>query len=766
MKNKCTYIVLLLLLPCLFLQAQRVGSWKSYRAYHNATQVVTTPNRVFAVYDGSLLSYSPEDQEVSTYSFEDGLSDIGIKFLAYSTEAKALLVIYDNSKMDVFMGKNDVVPLPDIYTNRAGYSVNNVMIQGQYAYLSTGFGIVVVDLNKKVIKESYSLYLNTTAVCLWENDIYAATPEGILKASLSSPNLSDKNYWQFIPRLSGGNDKNITKMVVFDDHLVFYDGAGIFSLSKEGQVKSLITGMCRQLSLMNGQLAVAVYNSVFFYTDLNQYSKLILDADYRAIASAYNSKENYWIAWGNNGLFGIKAEPQAGTSEWKMSILEPELKVNSPFRNLTFQLNFDQGKLLVTGGGRTVDRLTNPGTLMVYENNQWYNFDDKVISEKTGLQCRDLMFAVVDPRDPNHYFVSSWGEGVYEFKDNELVDVYSYTNSSLQSASPNNRPELYVRVEGMGFDRENNLYVTNVAVANGLSIFNNANKWQSYNYQGIAGNHPTQLIVTKNNQKWVSNSRIRAGVFALDENNQEYYSNNFVDQQGTNIGATAYLCLAEDLSGLIWVGTDNGPVSFSSIEQMGKGICDRVIAQDQYGSEAGNGYYLLEGERITTITVDGANRKWMGTIGNGVFVVENSGSVLKVENLNTTNSQILSDNVNSIAINNETGEVFIATDKGLCSYIGEAIGGKYDFSNVYAFPNPVHPARELQVVITGLMQNSTVKITDLAGNLMNTGLSHGGQYIWHCNNQRGEIVKAGIYLVFAANSDGSQGVVTKIMVIK
>jgi hypothetical protein len=146
--------------------------------------------------------------------------------------------------------------------------------------------------------------------------------------------------------------------------------------------------------------------------------------------------------------------------------------------------------------------------------------------------------------------------------------------------------------------------------------------------------------------------------------------------------------------------------------------------------------------------------------------VDNSGETLTVENFNKSNSSLISDNVTSIAINNQTGEVFIGTDIGLVSYQGDAIEGKPDYSNVYAFPNPVYPMRNNQVIITGLMQNSTVKITDMAGNLIKEATSMGGQYTWNCTNVRGEVVKAGIYLVFAATPDGSQGVVTKIMVIK
>ncbi|MDR0833977.1 MAG: T9SS type A sorting domain-containing protein [Candidatus Symbiothrix sp.] len=314
--------------------------------------------------------------------------------------------------------------------------------------------------------------------------------------------------------------------------------------------------------------------------------------------------------------------------------------------------------------------------------------------------------------------------------------------------------------------------MVNASVDKGLSIFTADNKWLSFDYPPLSHVQVNQLLITKNNQKWINIYRTeKTGIFVLNDNNtidnaaddQYAFSGRFVDQQGTDVGATAYLCLAEDQNGLVWVGTNNGPISFSSADQVGRGQCNRVIAMDENGL---NGYHLLEGQTITAIAVDGGNRKWMGTRDNGVFVVDQSDGVLTVENFNTDNSSILSNNITAITIDGETGEVYIATSQGLCSYRGEAIDGKPDFSTVYAYPNPVYPARQSQVVVTGLMQRSTVKITDMAGNLIREGISNGGQFTWNCADSRGNTVKAGIYLVFVSNPDGSSGEVTKIMVIR
>jgi hypothetical protein len=769
-KNRYAVILAALFIACLSVQGQTIGTWKYYPAYQNATLVAETPHSVFAVYDGSLLSYSPEDQLIRTYSLGNGLSDTDIRFLNYCPATNALLIVYDNANMDIFMGENNIYNMPDIKNNLyiSNKKVNNVEIRGELAYLSTGFGIVVLDLKRKEIRNTYRLKGNTRATCLWNDYMYAATDDGLFRGALSS-NLMDLKNWETVTPNNPVTINNITQMVVFNDCLFFDDGYSFFYITKNGDVTWLAAPR-KQMCVLHDQLLLAVEDGIYFYTDLNTKRFLQLTSEFKSVDS-YDSKDTYWIAWGTEGLTKIQINEQTGNNELAYEPLVSGVKVNSPLRNMAFHLTFAEDQLLVTGGGRWGDRYNIPGTFMVYGNKTWKNLDNKAIEAQTGLECKDLMSAVVDPRDPGHYYVSSWGEGVYELKDTTLIKLYSYDNSSLQTISPPESPNKrhYVRTDGMAFDRNNNLYIVNAEVDNGLSILSNDGKWYSNYYKELVKIQPNQILITMDNKKWINLFRGDAkGIFVLDDkgttdqaDDQTYYSRTFYDQQGRQVDVS-YSCMAEDLDGKVWVGTDNGPIVFSSAEEVGNNRCYRVVGVDDYET----GYYLLEGQKVKTIAVDGGNRKWIGTEGGGAFLVDQSNGELIVENFNTSNSSILSDNINSIAINGETGEVFMATDRGICSYQGDAIDGKPDYSEVHAFPNPVHPARNNQVVITGLMQNSRVKITDLGGNLMREAASNGGQYTWNCTNPKGEIVKAGIYLVFATLKDGSLGVVTKIMVIK
>ena len=760
MQNKINRIILLFCY--LFLQwniAAQVGTWRTYLAYHQATIVVETPNYVFGVYNGALLSYNPEDEEIRTYSKMQGLSDTDIRFMEYHKNERALIIVYANSNIDIFLGENDVYNISFIknYPFIQDKTVYNLEIIGNFAYISTAFGIVVVDIKKKEIKETYRFGTTVKSVCQKGDYLYAATPEGTKRGLISSNLLDNKNWELFEETL-----KDITKFFYFKDLLVFLTWNNVYYFNAEGSIQSLSPYNVRNIKLLNDQLVVLTNTEIYFFTDYTNYKNIQISA---YSIDCLNSKNNYWLASGEAGLNEISKLPDSS----QYSVLRSDIKLNSPKRNLNLYMTFTANKLLVTGGGKAANRLDNPGTLMVYENGQWYNFDENLISKETKLPCLDFTSVAVDPLDSKRYFVGSWGEGLYEFYDNKFVKLYSYDNSSLQSAnSGNNR---FIRVDGLVFDKNNNLYMVNADVVNGMSVFLNQKEWKNFNYTNLQITDVDKILISSNNQKWFNFFRgAKAGIMALDDkgtidnisDDKYFYSKNFLDQHGVDIKATAYLAMAEDYNGLIWVGTDNGPIYFTSMEQVNMGVCSRITSSDQ------NGYRPLEGIRITSIAVDGGNRKWMGSAGSGLFVLSQSKNSpdVSVVNYTSENSFLLSNNINSIAINNETGEVFIGTDKGLCSYMSEAIEGKEDYSDVYAYPNPVKPATNSQVVVTGLMQNSTVKITDLAGNLISEGMSIGGQYVWNCTNRFGEMVKAGIYLVFASTPNGNQGVVTKIMVIK
>jgi hypothetical protein len=223
--------------------------------------------------------------------------------------------------------------------------------------------------------------------------------------------------------------------------------------------------------------------------------------------------------------------------------------------------------------------------------------------------------------------------------------------------------------------------------------------------------------------------------------------------------------ITEDRDGNIWVGTDQGPAVYFNPGKVFSSDLKAARIKIPRNDGSGLADYLLGTETVTTIAVDGANRKWFGTMSSGAYLMSDDG---KEEMLHFTsaNSPMLSDNMVKISVNGLSGEVWFGTAEGIISYRGDATTGKDDYSGMYVFPNPVREDYAGPVTVTGLVEGSSVKITDISGNLVYETLSLGGQVTWDLQNYRSARVTTGVYLIFCSNADGSLTSVTKLLIIR
>jgi hypothetical protein len=275
----------------------------------------------------------------------------------------------------------------------------------------------------------------------------------------------------------------------------------------------------------------------------------------------------------------------------------------------------------------------------------------------------------------------------------------------------------------------------------------------------------TDLLVTKDDDIWIS--VMRKGMVVLRDNGSGKLTEKSFPIKYSYYGTTfdKPLCMNEDHDGNIWVGTNSGPVMFfnpSKVFENSDVSAFQVAIRRNDGTD--NIDFLLSGETIADIKTDGGNRKWIATEKSGVFLVSADGEKT-LNNFREENSPLLSNNVTGIGVMEKTGEVFFATDKGVISFKGVATKGKNDYDSVYVFPNPVRENFDGNVTITGLIENTIVKITDIGGNLVYESNSLGGQAIWNGRNFNGNRVGTGVYLVFLSTQDGSQSHVTKILFI-
>jgi ligand-binding sensor domain-containing protein len=468
-------------------------------------------------------------------------------------------------------------------------------------------------------------------------------------------------------------------------------------------------------------------------------------------SSEISENGTIWIADYTNALVKVSGEQYE------------QIRLNSPMDNSIYQLNHLGAELWVTPGGTKgweVPRFER------FSNNQWYYFEKNNHPELDGFP--NVLTVAVNPSNANHFFVSTWGGGVLEYNNDEFVGRYTNLNSPLQTAIPAQPEAPYVRVAGMDFDSQGNLWMNNSEVAQNLHMLSPDGKWTSFTLPEIASRlNVGQLIVNRFDDKWmIVLGANDAYVVNKDGSKKKRlivtaFFNNGEQEEYTRMNDI--YAIVEDNEGAIWIGSSAGVGVYNSPGRIWEAE-NFYATQPSLDLNDGIFHPLLKNETVTAIAVDGANRKWLGTKNSGVYLVSESGTE-ELLHFTTNDSPLFSDNITSIAINQKNGEVFIGTDKGLISYMGEAIEGRASYDSVYVYPNPVRETYDGPVTITNLIENSEIKITDIAGNLVFRTQSLGGQAVWDGRNLNGNRVKTGVYIVFCNDELGEETHVTKLLFI-
>lgn len=778
-------LILFLLTNRAYGQSPAIGQWRDHFPFSNSNSIAASPGKIFCSNPNGMFYYSLEDNSINKFTTVHGLSESGVSVIAFDDLTSTLVVGYSS-------GNIDLIYAPDLTsTNLSDIKRSNIVgdksIYGIYctagkAYLSTGFGIVLLDLTRQEVKETYFIAsgggsLQVNDVTILGDTIYAATQTGVYKAWVHHPFLSYYENWTrdlTLPAaLTGQPYSHIASFgnrvfAVYnntafegDSTFVFSPGTGWSSFSHGSGSKDVMN-----ISVAADRILFSMNYNVFAYdanlTELiNIYT---LPESAVTPAAAIYSDGYYWVADKLRGLL------QAANT-WSVAAISPE----GPYSTGAWQIAVSDGDLWVAPGvvfGSAWINSYNNDFVSGRSDESWFTREniadpDNILADSLF----DFVTVAIDPDDKNHVFAGSMSfDGLVEIQDKVIVATYDESNSSLQSWT--SRPG-YCAITQVNFDREGNLWVLNGFVNKPVSMRKKSDgSWRAYTSPSvIQGNVFKDFLIGRNTgYKWIAvpTGGVTGGLLAWndngtleDESDDEYFMYGVGEGNG-NLPSTDVLSIAEDLDGEIWVGTGAGIAVVYSQELVfsdnNKDAQQILLLQD------GNYQYLLETEVITSIAIDGANRKWIGTDGSGVFLMSEDGTE-QLHHFTTENSPLPSDQIYDVQIDHLNGEVYFATFKGIVSFRGTATIEEQPFTDAYAFPNPVKPDYEGPIAIKGLDRNAEIRITDIAGNLVFAGKSEGGQAIWYGKNLQGQKVPTGIYTVLANSESGRQKVVAKILFI-
>lgn len=763
-------------LPSAFPQGLAIGDWRDHLPYNKTISLTKAGNLIYCATPYCVFYVDQDDWSISRLNKVNGLSDIGVTSVSSSEAYNTVVITYENANIDLIQS-NTIINIPDIKRKPilGKKTINKSIINDRYAYLCCGFGVVVLDLMKNEIKDTYYIGEEGSSIDCFDltfspDSIFVATISGIYKASRTHPNLSNYAAWQkdttlihpdlkynIVEYFNGNIFANYSSEVFSADTMFIYNGhkwdyydssntSNRFNINAFGDY--LVIPNIGYIDLLDTNLNIVNHTFTYFYNNKDHFPE--------PMDVYYDNTKYIWIADKNLGL--IK-----NWNIWGIAQYLPD----GPNTSSVFAMASAGHRLVSVPGGRDITwtNIWTPGSVQIFENENWTNLD-----QSTNLlfdPVRDIVTVEVDPQDPQRVYAGSWGSGLIELYGNDIVKVWDSTNSTLRP--PTGTTTNNVKIGGLRFDSDNNLWISNSNATNMLSVRTSQGSWRSYNIGALAtGGSSTEvgdLAIDGQNQKWMLMRGCKLLVFndngTIENPNDDKAKilNNIIGN-GAIPGSRVY-SIAADKEGLVWVGTDEGVVVFYTPENIFSNSVN-FDAQRIYVVQDGYTQYLLESELVTAIAVDGANRKWFGTERAGVFLMSADGTK-QIHHFTIDNSPLLSNLITCIEIDDVTGEVFFGTDKGIISFKGTATEGGERNSSVYAYPNPVESGYTGPIAVKGLVKNADVKITDIAGNLVYHTRAEGGQAIWNGLTMDGNRPGSGVYLVFISNDDGSETYVSKIL---
>jgi len=738
--------------------------WGSHFSYNNIVDISQSGSRVYAAADFAMFSKNVLTNELKTITSVDGLKAETITAIHHSTALNRTLVGNSNGLLLVINADNTIATKVDIIAETTVQPnkkrINHIYEHQGKAYIATDFGIAVLNIATLEFGDTFYLgpngaEISVNQVTVQGGYIYAACKEnGLRRGLISNPNLNDFNNWV------NYNSGYWVYASTLDNMLIAADNQNIYRLEGNSFVIKNSTGanivdfrVVDNNLLITTPSFVKIFNSQVMQTAVINVIPCLPLGETASFTCATLLNQRLYVGTTEKGLYSMLVS--------NFSVCE-NITPSGPLRSNIFSLEKTANNLWAVFGGHNIDYNPYIPTLNYFgisrlNSNGWLNIPN---SDVFGAAA--IVDIIATPANENVLYAASFLNGLIKIENNVGVEQYDATppiQNGPETVAPGG-PTVWIN--SLAYDREGNLWMTNALTVKSIKVLKAGGDWAAYSLQGIVQN-PEQglygkMVIDKNGTKWIP-SRDN-GLIAFNEKQ----NNRFVIlKDNSNLPDSYVRSMAIDNRNQLWIGTRRGLRILPSVDRFLTE--DALVTNDIIILEDGQAQELLYQQDITAIKVDGANNKWLGTATAGVFLVSPDGQ-RTIHHFTILNSPLPSNQINDIAIDAATGEVFFATDKGMVSFKGTSTKASDNLDNVYVFPNPVRPGFEGDVNISGLINRANVKITDIEGNLVHETTSEGGTILWDTRAFGKHKVASGVYMIFITGEDGTQTKVKKVMIIR
>jgi len=763
--KKFTQILLLLIFAQNWAQTDFSNSWEDFYSYNNVKDFIKVDDEIFAISDNAFFTYNLLSGETNKKSSINGLSGESTSSICYSKKFNKTIIGYETGLIEIIDKNGNIIVAKDIenFNYSGSKKINDIFEFENKIYIATSFAIVVYDIEKLQFGDTYfignqssEIYINQITV--FENKIYAVTENGVYSANISNPNLIDYNNWTHY--FSG----NFNTIEVFNNQLYAGNNRTLYKIQNNALVSIKVYSQpILDLKASLNFLTVATSKVVYVIDNNNieqiKYTSVASNPYFFNVNTAFYEDESLLIG---TVEFGILKSNKSDLENFQ------EIHPEGPYSNYPFSISVKNNNLWVVFGSydQAYTPLGKRFGISHFNSNNWVNIPYK------NLNLNDLVNVTFDPLIENKVYISSWGGGMLVVENDEVVTHWNHLNSGLEKLVYSNPNYVSIRINGSAFDSQGNLWIANAWVDKRIKKYATDGVWSSFDMSSVITNSAyglNELIVDNLNTVWVGSRR--NGVLVFNENGNRKKALTTEQFKGS-LPDLNVRTLQMDKSNRLWIGTLGGLVVLYNANNVFDN--NTMNAEPVIFLENGVPKKLLGEEVLNSIAIDGADNKWFGSVTGGALQTNPNGTIT-LKSFNTDNSPLPSNNILKIAIDNNTGKVYFATDEGIVAYKSNVAAYGDSLPEVYAFPNPSTKNNNVITIDgrngTHLPNKTNVKILDTAGNLVyETNVKegqelYGGKVIWNKTNLAGKKVASGIYIVLLTANEGLETAITKIAII-
>jgi hypothetical protein len=764
----------IILSPCF----SQIGmhQWKFHVNTSNAFSICSGDNKIFTAYENGLLEYDLKHNEKTLWSNTNFLSDVFISNIHFDDYSQSFWIGYNNGNIDQI--KNETVnnlPAVKIANIMGDKKILKFLSYKNFIYAATSFGILKIDPIRLEVRDTYYPPTTETGISdfiIHKDSIYASTNLNIFKASISNPLLANPTNWILDKTIQGNSNLTIGQLISFKSKLLVlmqHNNVGkdsIYELS--GNTKTVINNPVfnniadiKALKVINETLCIFIYDGIYF-----------TDSEFKLKESVFqyvpklstrpldvtNYENSYWIA-----------DAQVGMVKWKDNYNNELISEPGPPKSSYFTMDCQNNKFAVAGG--IIAKATfafNTSGFYIYNDNNWNLYDRWNQQQWINQNIWDIGSIAINPKNINQIAVGSYSHIPLSIMNDgkSITNTYTTSNSPLENSSYGNGMSC---VSDLKYDDKGNLWMLNSFTSNPLKVLTTDNTWVNFETGSSSKNtFAKKLILDYQGNKWMT----IPGVGVIGINDQNTLSDLSDDvyktvNDGLSTGAIPskeVTAIAMDFNNNLWIGTDNGfSILYNAPSILDKTTTSYVSQRPKLKFE-GNVEYLLGNTSISDIEVDGGNRKWIATANAGLFLINAEGSEL-ISSFTKENSNLISNNILDIKINQLTGEMYLITDLGLVSFRIDASYEDPTYESATVFPNPYKPEHTSGITIQGIKYNSDIKITDAGGNVIYKSTSNGGTAYWNGRTVEGNRVSPGVYFIWTAPNEGEGKKIGKLVIL-